>query len=101
MHVPIPYILLSMRNNNQKRYIDIPLAIEDTPLHLYEKFTTYEVPKLHDDVGFDLISRIDNAIRGNGDQNELLSLYLNYFEPVNADKFAEHDWPACHEIEGI
>jgi len=85
-----------MRNNNQKQYIDIPLAIEDTPLHLYEKFTNYQVPKTPADIGFDLISRIDTAIRGNGDQNELLSIYLNYFEPVNSDKFAEQDWPACH-----
>ncbi len=26
-------------NNNQKEYIDIPINIDDTPLHLFEKFT--------------------------------------------------------------
>lgn len=54
-----------MTNNNQKEYIDIPLNIEETPLHLYEKFTNYSLPNEHIEIAFDFISRIDTAIRPN------------------------------------
>jgi hypothetical protein len=53
------------------------------------------------EIGFDFISRLDDAVRTPDAKNDLLSLYLNYFEPVNTQKFAEKDWPACFEIEGI
>lgn len=89
-----------MRNNNQKEYIDIPLAIETTPLHLYEKLTEYKLPAETIEIGFDLITRIDNAIRLPDSTAELLSIYIKYFEPTNASKFVDCDWPACHEIEG-
>lgn len=66
-------------NNNQKEYIDIPLHIEDTPLHLFEKFTTFTLPNDSLELSFDFISRIDSALRSSDCQNELLSLYFNYY----------------------
>ena len=50
-------------NNNQKEYIDIPLNIEDTPMHLFEKFTPYTLSNDPLELGFDFISRIDSALR--------------------------------------
>lgn len=48
------------------------------------------------EIGFDFITRLDNAIRSPDGRNDVLSLYLNYFEPINAQKFVERDWPACY-----
>jgi hypothetical protein len=90
-----------MPQNNQKEYIDIPLNIEETPSHLAEKLTTYNFPENHMDIGLDFITRLEAAIKGTGNQQDLYSLYVNYYEIVNASKFGEKDWPATHEIEGI
>lgn len=87
-------------NNSKKEYIDIPLNVEETPLHLYERFTQYKLPTDPVDLGFDFIARLDDAIRSNDQKNELLSLYLNYYQPVNAQRFQDKDWPASFEIEG-
>lgn len=56
-------------NNKQKEYIDIPIHIEDTPLHLFEKFTNYTLAKDSLELGFDFISRIDSALRSTDCQN--------------------------------
>jgi hypothetical protein len=88
----------SNNNNSKKEYIDIPLNVEETPLHLYERFSQYKIPTEPVDIGFDFITKLDEAIRTNDAKNELLSLYLNYYEPINTQKFAEKDWPACFEI---
>jgi len=47
------------------------------------------------EIAFDFITRLDDAIRLSDGRNDILSLYLNYFEPINTQKFAEKDWPAC------
>jgi hypothetical protein len=87
-------------NNSKKEYIDIPLNVEDTPLHLYERFTAYKFPNDPVEVGFDFISRLDEAVRSNDAKGELLSLYLNYFVPASTQRLTERDWPASFEIEG-
>ena len=74
-------------NNNQKEYIDIPLNIDDTPLHLFEKFTPPTIATDPVDAGFEFISRIDSAIRSPDCPNELLSLYLNHFEIASSQRF--------------
>jgi hypothetical protein len=75
---------MANNNNSKKQYIDIPLNVEETPLHLYEKFSSYKFPSDPVEVGFDFISRLD----------------LNYFEPASAQRFSEREWPASFEIEG-
>ena len=50
-------------NSSKKEYIDIPLNIEETPLHLYERFTPYKFSNDTIDLAFDFISRLDDAIR--------------------------------------
>lgn len=52
-------------NNSKKQYIDIPLKVEETPLHLYERFTTYKLPNEPVEVGFDFICHLDEAVRSN------------------------------------
>ena len=51
------------------------------------------------EVGFDLITRLDRAIRSKNTQ-EILSLYLNYYPPATQQHFTENNWPKTHEIEG-
>lgn len=70
---------MSNNNNSKKEYIDIPLNVEGTPLHLYEHFAPYKFPNDPIDLGFDFITRLDEAVRSNDAKGELLSLYLNYF----------------------
>ena len=91
---------MANNNNSKKQYIDIPLSVEETPLHLYERFSSYNFPNDPVEVGFDFISRLDDAVRSNDSKGELLSLYLNYFEPASAQRFSEREWPASFEIEG-
>jgi hypothetical protein len=50
------------------------------------------------DIGFDFLTRLDDAIRVSDGRNDILSLYLNYFEPVSTQKFSEKGWPQCHEV---
>ena len=50
-------------NNNRKEYIELPLTPEETPLHLFEKFTTPTPPADHLELALDFISHIDSAIR--------------------------------------
>ncbi len=89
-----------MRNNNTtQEYIDIPLSPDDTPLHLAEKLASYDLPKEPIDIGFDLITRLDEAIRQK-DPQELLSLSINYYEVANSGPLADQKWPKTHEIEG-
>lgn len=76
-------------NNKQKEYIDIPLNIEETPLHLFEKLSTYELPNEPLEIGLDLITRIDKAIRSQDCTNELLSIYFNHYEQANATKMLD------------
>lgn len=77
-----------MPRNNKKEYIDIPVNIEDTPAHLYEKITTYAFPEDHLAIATDFLTRLEVAIRSPDGQQELYSLYFNYFEPINASKFS-------------
>lgn len=51
------------------------------------------------EIGLDLITRIDNAIRSQDSANELLSIYINHYEHANATKMADKEWPAVFEIE--
>jgi hypothetical protein len=56
----IVMILMSNNNNNSKKeYIDIPLNVDDTPLHLYERFSQYKFPTDPVELGFDFITRLD------------------------------------------
>ena len=56
------------------------------------------MPPTHIEIGLDLISRIDTAIRQKEGTTSLTSLYLNYYAPANTTKFLEKEWPASHEI---
>lgn len=51
--------IMANNNNSKKQYIDIPLNVEETPLHLYERFTTYKFPTDPVEVGFDFICHLD------------------------------------------
>ena len=56
-----------MRNNNNRsdaqEYVDIPLNPDSTPLHMTEKLNTYTFPKTPIEIGFDFLTRLDDAIR--------------------------------------
>lgn len=85
-------------NNNRKEYIDIPIAIEETPQHLFEKFQPPAPPTESLELALDFITHIDNAIRSSECSQQLLPLYFNYFEFTNSKYFAEKEWPPVHEI---
>lgn len=61
--------IMANNNNSKKQYIDIPLNVEETPLHLYERFTTYKFPTEPVEVGFDFICHLDEAVRSNDAKN--------------------------------
>lgn len=80
-----------LTNNNNRpaaaqEYIDIPLHPEHSPLHLAEKLAQYALPQAAIDVGFDLITRLDEAIRAKNTQ-EMLSLYLHYYPLATQQHF--------------
>lgn len=91
-----------MNNNktksNNKPYIDIPLSPDDTPLHLVEKLSSYNIPKEPIEIGLDFITRLDESIRDKNSQG-LYSLYVNYFEIANNSHFVDKVWPKTYEIE--
>ena len=46
-------------NNNLKEYIDIPITIEETPQHLFEKFQPPAPPTEPLELVLDFITQID------------------------------------------